>query len=170
MKCRDVQRRISECLDEGRAFDSGLRQHLDACPTCAAFERDACRLERLLTAGQPAAPAMPPRRRRRTLVYLGPAIAAAAAVLLVVTVIGPWTDTTGVTRPGRPLAVPVVDVQDLADRAAQTTETLALTPYRQELALLADDARSVAATLLSWLPAPAPSGRPPGVTPAREGT
>jgi len=160
MNCDRIQQTISDCLDDGTPLPAELRRHADACPSCAAFERDLARMDSLLAAGRADAPPAPERRQMPVgvKVALG-ALAAAAAVLAVVLVRQAMVPPAVAPAPGASLASMDADFTRFPKRTVQAAEAAALNPYRRELASLAANARSVSASLLAYLPAPQPDRR-----------
>jgi len=155
VKCEHVQELVSACLDEGRTLGREVRQHLDGCPACAAFERDWRRLDALLVAGHADAP--PAAARRRFAWIVAGCGLLAASVLLAVFASQPWGGTP--SRPGaNPFAGSLLaidpDVLDLTDRAIRAVRASAADSYPEELACVVAEARSAADFLLSYFPSP----------------
>ena len=157
MNCDDIQQRISDSLDEGQPLDDDLRRHSAAC---AAFARDCRRLDSILKAGGRAAPPVTYRRRRLGLVA-GLCGLAAAAIVFVALPTVPWGRMSTPSGSGAsvpPLPMIDADVAEVANRAVTAAGTAAMNSYRQELDSLVDDARSTAASLLTYVPSAAIDG------------
>ena len=147
MRCEDIQQIISECLDTGQPCATAVRQHVDGCPTCAAFERDCLELDTLLTAGRASAP----RRQLRFPMWSVPILVAAAAAIALFLMLPIGAQK----RPGphgpTPAPLPHFDV---VGGLAEAVHNATVAPVRNEVVALVADARSATHSLLSCLPSP----------------